>query len=107
MIQRLPDRYTRGNDALNGGKFYHVRIDDKTQPKAMYKVFYKQAHAKKKKLSSYEVFRIKVQKAVDMKVGNTIVHYDEKEMKPNDEAFGKWAWQCFNIDDARKIFASL
>ena len=103
----LPASYSRGTNQLHGGQFHHTRIDDGTQKKAMYKVEFKPTGSDRMHLVCYEVFLIKIQKPMTMNVGGVTVNYEEKEMKPSDEAFGHWAFQCSTLGQAEKKFAEL
>lgn len=105
-VEPLPDTYTRGN-AQSDGYFYHTRIDDKTQRKAMYRVTYRPKWSKHKKFVCYEVFEIKIQKEGDYLLGGVKVHYEAKEMKPSKTAFGLWAFSCWNRQDADICFNNL
>ncbi len=106
-MEMLPASYTRGTNQLHGGQFHHTRIDDGTQKKAMYKVEFKPTGSDRMHLVCYEVFLIKIQKPMTMNVGGVTVNYEEKEMKPSDEAFGHWAFQCSTLEQAEKKFAEL
>ena len=106
-MEMLPASYTRGTNQLHGGQFHHTRIDDGTQKKAMYKVEFKPTGSDRLHLVCYEVFLIKIQKPMTMNVGGVTVNYEEKEMKPSDEAFGHWAFQCSTLEQAEKKFTEL
>lgn len=106
-MEMLPASYTRGTNQLHGGQFHHTRIDDGTQKKAMYKVEFKPTGSDRMHLVCYEVFQIRIQKPMSMTVGGVTVNYEEKEMKPSDEAFGHWAFQCSTLEQAEKKFAEL
>ena len=106
-MEMLPASYTRGTNQLHGGQFHHTRIDDGTQKKAMYKVEFKPTGSDRMHLVCYEVFLIKIQKPMTMNVGGVTVNYEEKEMKPSDEAFGHWAFQCSTLEQAEKKFTEL
>ena len=58
-------------------------------------------------LVGYEVFLVKIQKPMTMTVGGVTVNYEEEEMKPSDEAFGRWAFQYTTLEQAEKKFAEL
>lgn len=106
-METLPNHYTRGTNQLHGGQFHHTRIDDGTQKKAMYKVEFKPTGSDRMHLVGYEIFLVKIQKPMTMTVGGVTVQYEEKEMKPSDEAFGRWAFQCSTLEQAEKKFAEL
>jgi len=55
------------------------------------------------KIIAYEVFARKVREA---RVLNGIV-LPAKERFPNNEAFGKWAWSCWTLEDAQEKFHAL
>lgn len=105
-METLPSHYTRGTAQLHGGQFHHTRMDDGSQKKAMYKVEFHPTNGRIH-LVGYEVFLVKIQKPMTMTVGGVTVQYEEKEMKPSDEAFGKWAFQCSTLEEAEKKFAEL
>ena len=106
-MEMLPASYTRGSDQLHGGKFHHTRIDDGSQKKAIYKVEFKPTGSEHMTLCGYEVFLIKIQKPMTMNVGGVSVQYEEKEMKPSDEAFGHWAFNCATLELAQKCYDEL
>lgn len=106
-MEMLPAYYTRGSNQIHGGQFHHTRIDDGTQKKAMYKVEFKPTGGNRLHLVGYEVFLIKIQKPMTMSVGGVTINYDEKEMKPSDDAFGRWAFQCSTLEQAETKFTEL
>ena len=105
-METLPSHYTRGTAQLHGGQFHHTRLDDGSQKKAMYKVEFHPTNGRIH-LVGYEVFLVKVQKPMTMTVGGVTVQYTEKEMKPSDEAFGKWAFQCNTLEQAINKYTEL
>ena len=108
-MEMLPASYTRGTNQLHGGQFHHTRIDDGTQKKAMYKVEFKPTGSDRMHLVCYEVFLIKIQKPMTMTLTlkGITVNYTEKEMKPSDESFGRWAFQCQTMEIATKKYNEL
>lgn len=106
-METLPSHYTRGTAQLHGGQFHHTRIDDNSQKKAMYRVDFLPNGSETPHLVGYEVFLIKIQKPMTMTVKGITVNYTEKEMKPSDESFGRWAFQCPTLELAEKKFAEL
>lgn len=103
-MNKLPESYTRGSKSA--GVFHHTLVK-RTEEKAMYKVEIQLPNESERKLTAYEVFRVKVQKATDMVLGGVTVHYEEKEALPNDEAFGKWAWTYNTFDEANQCFEDM
>lgn len=49
--------------------------------------------------SYYEIFKKKIAKAVTLKG----VEYPEREVYPNDNDFGKWAWCCSSVGRVNRI----
>lgn len=104
-MELLPLTYTRGTKIL--GRFTHTQLI-RTDKKALYKVMFTGAGTQPV-ISSYELFRVKEQKATDMTIGGNTVHYEAKEALPGDAMFGKWAWSFTGISEqeAIKKFESL
>ena len=56
----------------------------------------------------YEVHLRKFQEAADITLGGKEIHLEDKELFPNDEAFGRWAWTYPTVEQCRdKIQAVL
>ncbi len=88
-METLPEYYKRGSK-ING--IFHHTLVKRSDRKAMYKVEFEPAYSTDRIPTGFEVFQVKKQKETDMVLNGVSVHYDEKEMTPSDEAFGKWAW---------------
>ena len=88
-MENLPTYYKRGSK-ING--IFHHTLVRRSDRKAMYKVEFEPPHSAERSPAGFEVFQVKKQKEMDLVLNGVSVHYDEKEMTPSDEAFGKWAW---------------
>ena len=88
-METLPEYYKRGSK-ING--IFHHTLVKRSDRKAMYKVEFEPAHTTERTPAGFEVFQVKKQKEMDLVLNGVSVHYEEKEMTPSDEAFGKWAW---------------
>ena len=58
-------------------------------------------------LISYEVFLIQEQKESDTVMWGKAIHYDNKELFPSDEAFGKTAWSFQGLERAEKFYEGI
>ena len=87
-MTELPSEYSRGSQAA--GIFSHTLVA-RDEHKALYEVKHA-ARGVPPYVTSYELFRVKVQKETDVTLGGTTVHMEAKESLPGDNAFGKWAW---------------
>jgi hypothetical protein len=56
---------------------------------------------------AYEVFFAREQKEGDATIGGVDIHYENKELFPGDEDFGKMAWSFRKIEWAEKRFSAL
>jgi len=48
----------------------------------------------------FEVFEKRTQKEGTKKYGGVEIHFEEKELYPTSNAFGKWAWCCSTLENA-------
>lgn len=55
----------------------------------------------------YEVFEVRQQKEGSMVLGGVTVELKAKELFPGDNEFGKTAWSCKKLSQAKEIFAGL
>lgn len=88
-METLPKYYKRGSK-ING--IFHHTLVKRSDRKAMYKVEFEPSYTTERNPAGFEVFQIKKQKEMDLILNGVSVHYEDKEMTPSDEAFGKWAW---------------
>jgi hypothetical protein len=56
---------------------------------------------------AYEVFFVKEQPEGNAKIGGVDIHFENKELFPNDEDFGKIAWSFRKFEWAKKRFSAL
>lgn len=49
----------------------------------------------------FEVFEKRTQKEGTENIGGVQVRFESKELYPNSNAFGKWAWECISLENAQ------
>ena len=103
-METLPEYYKRGSK-ING--IFHHTLVKRSDRKAMYKIEFEPAYTTEKCPVGFEVFQVKKQKAMDLVLNGVAVHYEEKEMTPSDEAFGKWAWAVKRGADVESAYENM
>ena len=104
-METLPEYYKRGSK-ING--IFHHTLVKRSDRKAMYKVEFEPAHTTERTPAGFEVFQVKKQKEMDLVLNGVSVHYEEKEMTPSDNSFGKWAWSVKgNTEEAIAKYESM
>ena len=48
----------------------------------------------------FEVFEKRTQNEGTRNIGGAEVHFESKELYPNSNAFGIWAWECNTLESA-------
>jgi hypothetical protein len=89
-VQRLPEEVTNIKAGIRGLK---ATLVERTDTKAWYK----------RSDGEHEIFKIQIKPAGKV-YGK---HYPEREIYPNNEAFGKWAWCYPNEKGARQHYLNL
>lgn len=49
----------------------------------------------------FEVFEKRTQKEMTTNINGQEIYFEEKELYPNSNAFGKWAWECTSLENAQ------
>jgi hypothetical protein len=94
-MEKLPE-----NIKKNGFDYKQVKRTDKA-------AIYAQYMTGGTLLIGYEVFQIFEQKESDTIIAGNPIHYENKELFPSDEAFGKFAWSFQSLQRAETFFEGI